>query len=186
MKPMHPRSRATQRLEDVQAIFEADYLTYQYCFVEFFIEHLSDISRAFRGDLQALIVLALIGQVQMRAMRQAVVSGQDPGSLPTERLSISASRIADVTGIPRETVRRKFTALERRGWVARTETGAYRLAIRDDGDAPARLDLEALDRRALMRVARLFRDLETIVAAQARGDRPPRGAQDGQVASPET
>ncbi|MCZ0964585.1 hypothetical protein [Paracoccus benzoatiresistens] len=183
---MHPRGKASQRVEEVRAVFAADYLTYQYCFVEFFLEHLSDISRAFRGDLQTLIVLALIGQVQMRAMRQAATTGQDPCLLPPERLSISASRIADVTGIPRQTVRRKFAALERKGWVMRTETGAYRLAMRDDGNAPARIDLEMLDRRAMVRVARLFRDLEAIVAAQPRGGPVPRPAQDEQVASPPT
>lgn len=185
-KGLHPRSKASQRLEEVRAIFDADYMTYQYCFVEFFIEHLSDISRAFRGDLQALIVLALIGQVQMRAMRQAAMAGQDPWSLPPERLSISASRIADVTGIPRQTVRRKFAVLEQKGWVMRTESGAYRLAVLADGSAPARIDLETLDRRAVARVARLFRDLEAIVGAQPQGGPVPRHAQDEQVASPGT
>ncbi len=168
------------RTEEVRSIFEADYPAFQYRFVEFFIEHLSDVSRALRGDLQAVIVLALIGQVQMRAMRQAALAGQDPYSLPAERVSISASRIADVTGIPRQTVRRKFVALERRGWVVQGESGAYRLAIRD-GTAPARIDLEAVDRRAMARVARLFRDLEVIVEAKAADRAGPEGAQDEQV-----
>lgn len=176
-KGAQPRSRASRREEEVRAIFAADYRTFQYRFVEFFIDHLADLSRAFRGDLQAMIVLALIGQVHMRAMRQAALAGQDPSALPPERLSISASRIADVTGIPRQTVRRKLEALERRGWALRGETGAYRLALRD-GTAAARIDLEAVDRRALARVARLFRDLEAIVAAA------PKGAQDEQAPPP--
>ena len=179
------QSRASRRTEEVRSVFEADYPAFQYRFVEFFIEHLSDVSRAFRGDLQAVIVLALIGQVQMRAMRQAALAGQDPYALPPERVSISASRIADVTGIPRQTVRRKFVALERRGWVVQGEAGAYRLAIRD-GTAPAKIDLEAVDRRAMARVARLFRDLEVIVQTGAADHAELDGAQNEQVPPPVT
>lgn len=177
------KGKASRRTEEIRTIFQADYRTYQYCFVEFFIEHLSDLSRAFRGDLQAVIVLALIGQVQLRAMRQAGLAGQDPFSLPPERLSISASRLADVTGIPRQTVRRKLTALERRGWVERDDASAYRLALRD-GTAAARIDLEAIDQRAMTRIARLFRDLEAIVAARTADSTAPEGAHDEQVPPP--
>lgn len=177
------KGKASRRTEEIRAIFEADYRTYQYCFVEFFIEHLSDLSRTFRGDLQAVIVLALIGQVQLRAMQQAALAGQDPSLLPPERLSISASRLADVTGIPRQTVRRKLAALERRGWIERDESSAYRLALRN-GIAAARIDLEAIDQRAISRVARLFRDLEVIVAASTAESTAPKGAHDEQVPPP--
>jgi hypothetical protein len=156
------RRRAAERTRQVQAAFEANYPAYQYRFVEFFIEHLSDVSRAFRGDLQAMIVLALIGQVQIRATRAAGEAGLDPRELPAERVSITASRIADVTGIPRETVRRKLGILEGKGWIRRNPDGSLRLVV-EDGAAPARADLAAVDARAIERVARLFRDLETIV-----------------------
>jgi hypothetical protein len=157
------RPRTTKRVEEAHAAFGASYRAYQYRFVEFFIEHLSDVSRAFRGDLQAMMVLALVGQVHMRAARAAAEAGIDPRAIPAERLSITASRIADVTCIPRETVRRKLGLLGGKGWVQRNPDGSWRLVV-ENGEAPARADLAKVDARAIERVARLFRDLETIVA----------------------
>jgi hypothetical protein len=182
MKEPSARPTTARPVKDVHAALRASYRAYQYRFVEFFIEHLSDVSRAFRGDLQAMIVLALVGQVQMRATRVAEKAGLDPHELPIERVSITASRIADVTGIPRETVRRKLTLLERKGWIRRNLDSSWRLVL-EDGGAPARTDLAELDARAIERVARLFHDLETIVGDHAAA-RPPgsdEGAHDGQV-----
>jgi len=163
MKRASTEKRSSRRLDEVRSVFEANYLQYQYQFVEFFVEHLSDISRAFRGDLQSMILLALVGQVQMQAMRTAAAAGEDPHALPPERLGITASRLADVTGIPRQTVRRKLEGLERTGWIVRNDEAAWRIAY-ENGQAVARTDLEELDRRAMDRVARLFCDLEKLVS----------------------
>ncbi|MEQ9260532.1 MAG: helix-turn-helix domain-containing protein [Roseovarius sp.] len=154
------KSRSTE----VAEAFDANYLNYQYRFVEFFIDHLSDTSRAFKGDLQCMLVLAMIGQKWLSAVRDAVAEGIDPGSLPTASNSTSASRIADVTGIPRQTVRRKLASLDERGWIQRNEDSTYRLVVAE-GEAAARRDLSDIDQRALQRVARLFTDLEKLVAA---------------------
>ena len=181
------RSKAARRADEALAAFEADYMAYQYRWVEFFIEHLADLSRAFRGDLQAMMVLALVGQVQLRAVRAAVKAGTDPAAIPAERLSIGASRIADVTGIPRETVRRRLTALERKGWLVRSGEADWRLAIAD-GKAAARADLATIDRRAMVRLARLFADFEALVEAQARcaaDQAPGEAAQSGRAGPPQ-
>jgi hypothetical protein len=182
MKEPNSARRKPERAKEAQAAFEASYRAYQYRFVEFFIEHLADISRAFRGDLQAMIVLALVGQVQMRATRVAVEAGMDPRELPTERVSMSASRIADVTGIPRETVRRKLGLLEDRGWIRCNPDRSWRLVVLDDR-VPARTDLNEIDTRAIERVARLFADLERVVVEHAATTRaaPEDGARFGQA-----
>jgi len=161
----HTQGRRSRRAAAVAAALDEQYIVYQYRFVEFFIDHLTDVSRAFRGDLQAMLVLALIGQSWINAVRAAQAEGIEPADLPPERTSTSASRIADVTGIPRQTVRRKLAALEERGWIWRNEDGSCRLA-HADGQTAARRDLSDTDRRALRRVARLFTDLEALVAAQ--------------------
>lgn len=148
----------------MKAALSANYPLYQYRFVEFFIEHLCDLSRTFRGDLQEMIVLALVGQVQIRAMRSAAEAGLDPDDLPLDRLSITASSVADVTGIPRETVRRKLAALEQRGWILRNADGSFRLRFLDK-TAVAKVDLSDIDARTLDRVARMFRDIESIVTS---------------------
>ena len=64
--------------------------------MQFFVEHLSDVSRVFGGDLQEMLVLAVIGQAYMRA-----------DELGRENAPINACRISETTGIPRQTVRRK-------------------------------------------------------------------------------
>ncbi len=150
------------RMDKLAATFEENYPVFQYTVVEFVVEHLADLSRVFDGDLQEMLVLAIVGQVQMRAMRAAALAGEDPWGLAEERVSINASRIADVTAIPRETVRRKLRSLEQRGWVSQTANSAWRLAV-DDGFAKAKLDLQEVDRRGIRRVARLFAGLEQIV-----------------------
>jgi hypothetical protein len=157
-------ARRSGRAEEIEAIFSANYRAYQYQFVEFFIEHLTDVSRKFQGDLQAMIVLGIIGQMQLREARLAVQAGRSPLDLPLERVSITASRIADVTSIPRQTVRRKLIELEGRRWIARNSDGSYRLAV-EDGQSVARDDLADVDARAMVRVSRLFRDLEKLVNA---------------------
>ncbi len=154
-----------RRAAAVAAALDGQYVVYQYTFVEFFIDHLVDVSRAFRGDLQEMLVLAVIGQSWINAVRTARADGIEAADLPPERTSTSATRIADVTGIPRQTVRRKLAALDQRGWILRNEDGSCRLA-HTDGQTAAKRDLSDIDRRALRRVARLFADLEALVAAQ--------------------
>lgn len=144
--------------------FRRNYPVYQYRYVEFFLEHLVDLSRTFRGDLQQMMVLALFGQIRLRASREAAEAGEDPRDRPVARVGTSASRLADVSNIPRETVRRKLHALEPKGWVACNESGLWCIATDPGGeDAPVRRDLAALDERALQRVARLIADLDRLV-----------------------
>lgn len=162
-----PTGPLEARALEVGEIFAARYREYQYRFVEFFTEHLSDVSRSFGGDLQAMLVLAVVGQVRIATLTQPVPD--DPEN--EERGAISASRLADVTGIPRETVRRKLALLEKRGWIERTSGKAWRLVLRDE-TAVARQDLSDVDQRAIHRIARLFAGLEALIAS---GEHPGKG-----------
>jgi hypothetical protein len=167
-KQSSPRGSHSNRVEEVTEAFEHHYREYQYRFVEFFIEHISDVGRPFNGDLQAVLVLAVLGQSWLKAARAATKDGTLPEALPAERLSISASRIADITGIPRQTVRRKLEALEGRGWIIRDADGSCRLAS-SNGATVVKRDLSEIDCRALLRVARLYVDLESIVTKATCG-----------------
>jgi len=143
--------------------FEENYLLYQYCFVEFFLEHLGDASRIFKGDLQQAVVLALVGQVRLHALKRAVTTGQDPAGLDPSDMRISASRLADVSGIPRQTVRRKLSLLEALGWVSQANEGGWYLTVDpESGESPAKQDLDNVDRRARLRIARLVANLEEV------------------------
>lgn len=150
------------RALEVRDVFEGRYREYQYRFVEFFTEHLSDVSRSFGGDLQAMLVLAMIGQVWIKALTDPATDRPEN----VERGAITASRLADVTGIPRETVRRKLSLLAKKGWIAPTPSKAWHIVVRDER-AVAREDLSELDQRAITRVARLFAELETMLASSA-------------------
>lgn len=152
----------SRRASEIRDVFAGNYLDYQYRFVEFFVEHLEDVSRVFRGDLQQMLVLAIIGQVKLRAVREAGLMAQDPLPPTLVRDGISASRIADVTAIPRQTVRRKLALLQQKGWVEQLPDNSWTICHRD-GIAGARVDLSEVDQRAIDRVARLFTDLETLV-----------------------
>ncbi len=144
-------------MDELREAFEKRYLGYQYHVVEFLTEHLADVSRQFGGDLQEMLVIAIIGQKHLRAAIDQ--TGADA--------AISASRIADVTGIPRQTVRRKLKSLEARGWITQTPDAAYKLVIRD-GVSAARKQLDGVDRRSIERVARLHMNLTRILASPSQ------------------
>lgn len=135
-----------------------EYPRFQYTFVNFIADHMADMSRQFRGDLQQMLVLAIIGQVYLNAVLRGT---EEQRTGPHPKAWIGASRIADVTGIPRETVRRKLKILERAGWIVRSDDGSWQIRI-EDGRAAARKDLSDLDERQIARAARLLSALRDI------------------------
>ena len=161
-------TKTASQPDAIRTALEARYPAYQYCMVEFLTEHLADLARVFDGDLQEALVLATIGQLRLRAhMEQTkAASGAAPRS---SNPSISASRIADVTGIPRQTVRRKLQALEDRGWIERDSDASFSLIVRD-GVSVARQKLDPLDRRSIDRAARLFCALERVLGVPVSTD----------------
>lgn len=123
------------------------YRLIQYHFVEFLTAHLSDVSRVFDGDLQEMLIMAIIGQVYLHA-----------DGLGRQSAPISASRLSDVTGVPRQTVRRKLESLKGRGWIEKTEDGGWRL-IENDRTPVAYHDLSDINCRSLERVIKLVKTL---------------------------
>ena len=99
------------------------------------------------GDLELnIIILAIIdrtiGHPEFRALGHAErVSDEDP---VFTSLGVNVRGIADSTGIPRETVRRKVRSLIDIGWIAQVD-GHLHFTARGYRDlAPARLGLEDL------------------------------------------
>ena len=147
-------------------LFRDNYVVMQYNFVQFLTEHMTDVSRVFEADLQSVLILGVVGQTEL--------SGRIQGNFPTplKRTSkraagINASSIADVTGIPRETVRRKLEGLAQRGWLDRDERGLWRIAVGPDG-AAARRDLTDLDKRGMKRVSRFLGLMHVLAIEQER------------------
>jgi hypothetical protein len=153
------------RAEVLENQFARHYTNYQYAFVDFFLENISDLSRSFRGDLNQMMLLAIVGQRHLFALRTA---GGDLSLVSPDQTAITASRLADICGMSRETVRRKLGLLKKKGWIMQNADGAWHIVADPTGqDLPVRHDLADLDRRVRQRAARLFAQLEVL-------DRKPR------------
>jgi len=91
-----------------------------------FSELLVILRRHFDGDLDRMLVLAIIGS---RTLARGGIDGMSydgfsardqPGAASAP---INLQSIADYSGIPRETVRRKVRDLLQRGWISRCDKG---------------------------------------------------------------
>lgn len=90
----------------------------------------------FESDLDRLLVMAVVGNRANQALGYVRLnfSGERPASLDAQQTYMRTAEIADVTGIPRETVRRKAAALQLRGWLSATKSlglGVTPVAARD-------------------------------------------------------
>lgn len=133
------------------------YCEFQYVFVQFITEHLVDCRKNLDGNLDDVLILAILGQSRIRAFLAASPSSTSaPGT-------ITAARLADVSGIPRETVRRRLSALGSKGWITRMDDGSWCIAG-IPGESPVRRDLAELDRRGMSRMLRFHADLSRLVA----------------------
>lgn len=160
--------RKADRAGQVEAVFSAHYFEFQYRFVDFFVEHLEDLSRVFKGDLQLMLVLAVVGQVKIRIVHDAVMAGASASEAVLLKSGITASQIAEIISVPRQTVRRKLARLRELGWVEQNTDQTW--SILPEGDTTSvRLALADADRRAIARVADLFVSLEGLVAAKSEG-----------------
>jgi hypothetical protein len=153
-----------------RALHRDNYFVFQYNFVQFFVEHLADVSRVFEADLQSVLVLAVVGQMALDARIKS--NFHEHGELPENLLKgpsprINALSIAEVTGIPRETVRRKLESLAERGWVARNSKGLWHIAVARQDMSPVQRQLIDLDRRAMERISR-YLGLMHAMAADAK------------------
>lgn len=93
--------------------------------VEHFTELLIALRRQFDGDLDLMLVLAIIGlrTLPARRVRQLSYAEFEAGRAVEAPSPINVQSIAETSGIPRETVRRKVRALEKAGWIERQDGG---------------------------------------------------------------
>ncbi len=152
--PVRPTPEAAPRSEIVEAALKRNYPQVQYAFVEFISEHLADVSRAFGGDLQLPVLLAVLGQATIEGYTIAARAGIRVQDVDPRSIGLTAFRLADATGIPRETVRRKLHQMQRMGWLERREN--YWVLTIDGDRTKVHADLADLNDRAIGRLARLF------------------------------
>lgn len=91
-----------------------------------FCKLLVALRRHFGGDLDRMLVLAIIGA---RTLARGRIDGMSYDRFMAldrrhdDVAPINLQSIADYSGIPRETVRRKLCELERLGWIIRRDNG---------------------------------------------------------------
>jgi hypothetical protein len=156
---------AATLLDQMEAALQANYATVQYHYVQFLSEHLTDCRKTLGGDFDDLMILAVLGQRFLQA-RQDHYAGDAQAQ---DRIWMSALRLSDVTGVPRESVRRKLKRLLSRGWVAHDPEKGWGLVGSFD-ITQARIDLADLDRRGLDRLARLVHGLLPLLPRETAAD----------------
>jgi len=144
-----PAANNSLRMSEVQAQIAASYHPVQYAFVQFFTEHLVDLVDSFEGDLTQMLVLAVLGQRRLESQ----FDGHDENQCG--KACMSASRIADVLHLPRQTVNRKLAALKARGWIAHHPQKGWYIAG-DETHAPAKEAFSAFEERFNTRLARFY------------------------------
>ncbi len=149
----------------IKAALMNNYADVQYHYVQFLADHLTDCRKTLGGDFDYLMVLAVLGQRFLGAYHDLA-----PGEIPDEaRIWMSALRISDVTGIPRESVRRKLAQLSAKGWVENNRSQGWRLSGGRDS-TNVRNELRELDQRGMDRLVRMIAALQPFLAVQASPD----------------
>lgn len=109
--------------DEVKAAFGKVWPVHVHSLTRFLIE----CRKSFGGDLDLFLVLAVIGErtysQQHADPAMTYDDFRDGRASGTRPRNINLRSIAEFSGIPRETVRRKIADLTERGWIVRTEDG---------------------------------------------------------------
>lgn len=125
-------------------------------FLEFFFGELVDMRPIFVNDFDAMLIYTAISRYYLRNER---VGFSDGGVQPSFDCGLTATRIAGLTKIPRETVRRKLLQLECRGYLERGPRDEW-LVSRRDGQPVIRTEYAPEWRRELERIKRFVKTLK--------------------------
>ena len=142
----------------VHQLLRDEFTTFHPLWVERQLAILTSLRRAFGNDLDKPIILGAIGQFMFQNMPDAShryedhLSGNQP-VLPTRLTNVES--IANSTGIPRESVRRKIGELMDIGWITRDPKGGLFVT------ATAANELD----KTTQVVFRLFEDLFELMTA---------------------
>lgn len=133
---------------ELQSLLMGDFYRSQHYLTFLLSEHLIECRRVI-GDLDSVLLLIVLGLAQFEHVKR-VQSAERPESNELDRtrpspflFTMKATRLSEITGIPRETVRRKLAVLARKGWLTQDAERNWSFVIRD-GVTPVRAELEPL------------------------------------------
>lgn len=146
--------------------FEKHYPQLTYETGLFMIDYLRRLNREFENDLTACVVLGEIAQHSVRALMREKLprSGLPSGEFATHEVvaanlrRCNAHSVAEASGIPRETVRRKIEKLAGWGYITRDEKGG--LALKPGLSR----HFKAFDRRTIADLCALAERVRRLVA----------------------
>ena len=149
----------SHRASTPQTVVEENYVKFQHEFIEFLFAHLVDMRVIFEGDLDALLIFISVSRYYLRDERANPDMSED--EIGAHR-HLTLSRISELTGIPRETARRKLKQLESKGLLEKGPQDKWRLAVRD-GQPVIRTKYQSVWGRVMSRLVRLVRTLKSDV-----------------------
>lgn len=120
-----------RRVSPARAVLDRHGLAAMVLMNSMFVRHLIGVYRTFGGDPVAAIVLGEVAHHNLAPMVNRARRPQEMSEAlraldrngPGKLLPTNAFSIAQATGIPRETVRRKVASLTRRGWMVKDAGG---------------------------------------------------------------
>jgi hypothetical protein len=131
-----------------EELLQTNFGTFHSWHVAALTRHLIECRKTFDGDMDLFLVLTIVGErtfttgeVRSGMSREAFLNGSVSD---TKATAINLQSIAEYSGIPRETVRRKIEILIQKGWVVR-DSNKY-LTATDKANANLRELTESSDR----------------------------------------
>jgi DNA-binding transcriptional ArsR family regulator len=110
--------------DDFDAAFDRNFALAGFIVNRFLVHHLVRMARSTGGDFESLVIWSSLALQNTAAL---LGPGAQPDSLLRAN-GLRSSDLAQITGIPRETVRRKLARLQDGGRVMRREDGRWHVA----------------------------------------------------------
>jgi DNA-binding transcriptional ArsR family regulator len=121
--------------DDFDAAFDRNFALAGFIVNRFLVHHLVRMARSTGGDFESLVIWSSLALQNTAALlgpgAQPLTPLRPDGTFPDSLLranGLRSSDLAQITGIPRETVRRKLARLQDGGRVMRREDGRWHVA----------------------------------------------------------
>jgi hypothetical protein len=139
-------------------VVDGHYVEVQHHAIEFFVAQLIDFRKVFDGDLDEMLIFLLLARYHLR--EEVIHTPSDVEYFPVHSLSLT--RLSEITEIPRETVRRKLLAMEKRGLVQKDAQDKWQVSVRH-GSPVIRTKYAEYWQREMKRLVRLVKALAPFV-----------------------
>ena len=128
-----------------QEAYNARFVEFQLQWTVFLAAHLFKVRSHFGNleDPQILCALGIGPIAKVATSARAAGSSESLGwdAARNGEVGTSAMSLAEMTGIPRQTVRRRLRAMEDLGWVCQSDDHLWRIVFREDGTSKLKIDL---------------------------------------------